>query len=621
MENSGLAIAIIGIAALLCQWAAWRARLPAILFLLLAGLALGPIGGWLDPDSLFGDLLFPLVSLAVAVILFEGSLTLSIRELGGLSTVVRRMITVAAPVTWAVVAVATHYLFGIGWDLSILFGALMVVTGPTVITPLLRTVRPSERVANVLRWEGIVIDPVGALLVVVVYEFIATHAQGAPFGHSLLLFLEIIVVGLAIGLAAGYLLGKILARQWLPEYLHNLATLSLVFIVFTFCNHLAHESGLLGVTVMGMWLGNQKEVRIHNILNFKENLTILFISGLFIILAARLPRDQLLGIFTLAPLLLLLVIQFVARPLSVALATLGSQLNWRERVVLGWIAPRGIVAAAVSALFALRLMEQGHPDAEWLLPLTFAVILGTVVFQSATARPLARALNAVEPEPRGVLILGANAVARTLGKALSEQKLPVMLCDSNWDNIRTARMAGLRTFYGNPTSEFANQRLDLTGIGNLLALSPLRELNVVACMHFRGEFGGEHVYTIRHTSENHKAEKHQVSDDLKGATLFAEQVTYAKLASLIGEGAEIRVTKLTDEFDFKAFQQRKSRGTLLLFEVTESGNLKPFVAGRETTPKSGSTLLSLAPAERSSASAPQSELPETPASPEPQLPG
>lgn len=595
MENTGLAIAIIGIAALACQWLAWRVRLPAILFLLLSGLALGPVAGWLAPDQLFGDLLFPLISLAVAVILFEGSLTLNFQELGSLSTVVRRMITVAAPITWAIIAVTTHYLFGLGWDISILFGALMVVTGPTVITPLLRSVRPTAKVANVLRWEGIIIDPIGALLVVVVYEFIATQAQAQAFGQSLLLFLEIILVGLVVGLGAGYALGKILARQWLPDYLHNLATLSLVFFVFTFCNHLAHESGLLGVTVMGMWLGNQRDIRIHNILNFKENLTILFISGLFIILAARLPQQQLYDIFNWTPLLLLLVVQFIARPVSVAMATLRSPLSWRERALLSWIAPRGIVAAAVSALFALRLTEQGHPGAEWLMPLTFTVILGTVIFQSATSRPLARALKAVEPEPRGALILGANAVARTLAKALKEQELPVIVSDSNWDNIRTARMAGLDTFYGNPTSEYASQRLELVGIGKLLALSPLRELNVIASMHFRNEFGADSVYTVRHTSEQHTTDKHQVADDLKGATLFAEDITYGTLASLIGEGAEIRATRLTEEYDFDAFQQKMDEGTLLLFAITGKGKLIPFTAGAKIEPEPGWKLLSLVP--------------------------
>ena len=591
MHDSAMAIAIIGIAALACQWGAWKARLPAILFLLIAGLMLGPGLGWINPDEIFGDLLFPLVSLAVAVILFEGSLTLNFQELGSTSKVVRRMITVAAPVTWLIVAITAHVLFDLSWPLSILFGALMVVTGPTVVTPLLRTVRPSEKVANILRWEGIIIDPIGALLVVVVYEFIVTQSAGAAFSQSLLLFLEIIVVGLAVGAAAGFALGKILVRRRLPEYLQNLATLSILFMVFTFCNHLAHESGLLGVTVMGMWLGNMRGVHIHNILNFKENLTILFISGLFIILAARLPMAQLIGIFTLSYLLLLLVIQFVARPISVALATLGSEIKIRERVLLGWIAPRGIVAAAVSALFALRLDESGVAGAELLVPLTFAVILGTVVFQSATSRPLAKLMGIVEPDPRGVLIQGANQVARRIGEALQQQDLPVLVCDSNWDNIRLARMAGLKTFYGNPVSEFATQRLELTGIGNLIALSPLRELNVIAGMHFRSEFGDTHIFSIRTNADSNKAEKHQVASTLKGAPLFSEDLTYAKLASLIGSGAEIRATRLTDEFTMDDF--RRQGGSQLLFAITDKGKLKPFIAGQSLEPGKGWVLLSL----------------------------
>ena len=601
MHDTALAIAVIGITALLCQWGAWKARLPAILFLLIAGLLLGPVTGLLSPDELFGDLLFPLVSLAVAVILFEGSLTLNFKELGNISTVVRRMITVAAPVTWLIVAIATHFLFNMSWELSILFGALMVVTGPTVVTPLLRTVRPSERVANILRWEGIVIDPIGALLVVVVFEFIVTQTQGEAFSHSLLLFLEIIIVGLAVGAAAGFALGKILIRRRLPEYLQNLATLSLLFMVFTFCNHLAHESGLLGVTVMGMWLGNMRGVHIHNILHFKENLTILFISGLFIILAARLPMDQLLSIVALAPLLLLLVIQFVARPIAVALATLGSTIKFRERILLSWIAPRGIVAAAVSALFALRLAEQGYPGAEMLVPLTFAVILGTVIFQSATSRPLAKLLGIVEPEPRGVLILGANSVARAMGKALQQQELPVLLSDSNWENIRAARMAGLKTFYGNPVSEFASQRLELTGIGNLLALSPLRELNVIAGMHFRNEFGIHRTFTVRTSADSNQSEKHQVSTQLKGTPLFQEGITYAKLASLIHSGAEIKATRLTEEFSFEHFR-RQDPEAIVLFGINERGKLKPYLADEAFKPATGWVILSLI----RSARAPQS---------------
>lgn len=592
MHDTALAIAVIGITALLCQWSAWLARLPAILFLLIAGLLLGPIGGILSPDDLFGELLFPLVSLAVAVILFEGSLTLNFKELGHISTVVHRMITVAAPITWCIVAITTHYLFNLNWEISVLFGALMVVTGPTVVTPLLRSVRPSERVANILRWEGIVIDPIGALLVVVVYEFIVSQSQGTAFSQSLLLFTEIIVVGLSVGAAAGYALGRILAGRRLPEYLQNLATLSLLFMVFAFCNHLAHESGLLGVTVMGMWLGNMRGVHIHNILNFKENLTILFISGLFIILAARLPLDQLLGIIAFGPLMLLLVIQFVARPVSVFVATLGTSINLRERIMLSWIAPRGIVAAAVSALFALRLTEQGFSDASVLVPLTFAVILGTVIFQSATARPLARMLGIVEPDPRGALILGANSVARRIALALQQQSLPVIVSDSNWENIRAARMAGLKTFYGNPVSEFADDRLDLTGIGNLLAISPLKELNVIASMHFRNEFGDQRVFAIRTSSDSNKTEKHQVASQLKGSSLFREDMTYSKLASLIHSGAEIKATRLTEAFTLDDLRQQDGNA-VFLFAITDKGKLKPFCDEEPVKAAEGWTILSL----------------------------
>lgn len=599
MHDTALAIAVIGITAFFCQWGAWKAKLPAILFLLLMGLLLGPITGILVPDDIFGDLFFPLVSLAVAVVLFEGSLTLNFQELGSLSSIVRRMIFIAAPVTWAIIAATTHYLFRLSWDISILFGALMVVTGPTVVTPLLRTVRPSARVASILKWEGIVIDPIGALLVVVVYEFIIAQNETIAFVPSSLLFLKTIGIGMVIGLFAGFVLGKILSKQLIPEYLHNLATLSFLFIVFTVCNHFAHESGLLGVTVMGMWLGNSKDVHIHNILNFKENLTILFISGLFIILAARLPYEQLMSIFTISTLILLAVIQFVARPISVVLATLRTEIPWKERALLGWIAPRGIVAAAVSALFALRLSEHGYAQAELLLTLTFAVILGTVVFQSATARVIASALGLIEPPARGILIVGANPIARKIALALKQQELPVILCDSNWENIRSARMAGLDTFFGSPVSEYANQRLELTGIGNLLALSPVREQNAIASMHYRIEFGANHIYYIRNSIEKNKSEKHRISSRLKGEPLFAEDMTFSKLSSLFGSGAEIRTTRLTDEFTMENFLESKDPDTVLLFAISENGRLKDCTADQAPTPQSGWVILSLASAVKS----------------------
>lgn len=380
-----LALGGIGLAALCSQWLAWRLRLPAILFLLLSGILAGPVLGVLDPGALFGHLLFPLTSLAVALILFEGSLTLQLSEWREIGSVVRRMVTLGALATWVVIALATHLLLGFSWELAVLFGSLTLVTGPTVIVPMLRVVRPRASVANILRWEGIVIDPIGALAAVVTFSFIVSRDQGG-WSQSLATFAGVIGCGTLLGVLGGWALGVVLRRHWLPEYLHNLAALAAVLGVFIASNLLVHESGLLAVTLMGMWLANMRGVDVKPILHFKENLSVLLISGLFILLAARLDLKALLALGP-ATLALLAVIQFIARPLNIGLSTLGSALGWRERALLAWIAPRGIVAAAVSAIFALRLQEHGDPNAQLLVPLTFLVIIGTVVLQSATARP------------------------------------------------------------------------------------------------------------------------------------------------------------------------------------------------------------------------------------------
>lgn len=585
-------IAMIAIVALASQWTAWLTKLPAILFLLLAGILLGPGLGILQPDAIFGDLLFPLISLSVAVILFEGSLTLRFDELKKLGSVVHRLVTVGALVSWCVVAVAVYFLFDVDWGIAVLLGALTVVTGPTVIVPLLRTVRPSAKVAGILRWEGIVIDPIGALFAVVVYEFIATASEGHALTHSVWLFCRVLFWGFCLGGLGGFVLGVLLKRHWLPEYLLNLATLTFVFAVFTFSNALAHESGLLAVTVMGMWLANTRGIHIEEILNFKENLTIVLISGLFIILAARIELTQLVSL-GLPVLLLLLVLQFVARPLSVLASTTGSSLSWQERLLLSWIAPRGIVAAAVSAIFALRLVEAGVPQAELLVPITFSIIIGTVLLQSLTARAIARALNVAESAPRGYLIVGANVVARTIAKTLKDMGYRVLLTDSSWDNIRVARMDGLDTFYGNPVSEYADRKLELVGIGRLLCLSPQRELNAVASMRYRSEFGKSELYSLRCIADKNATEKHQISSDHRGHILFSKAMDYGKLALWLSQGAEIRQTKLSESYSFQKYIEQGKGQVEPLFAISPKGRVHWFVENKALKLDAGWSVFSL----------------------------
>ena len=591
-EQTLIILASIGLIGVACQWLAWWLKLPAILFLLLAGIVAGPVTGFLNPDRVFGDLLFPMISLGVAIILFEGSLSLKLHEITGLAGVVRNLVSIGALVNGVIIAVATHWLVGFSWELAALFGAVVVVTGPTVIMPLLRTMRPTAKIASILRWEGIIIDPLGALLAVLVFEFIVSGQQH----NTLLTFAGTLLTGVALGVAGAYLLALILRYHLMPGYLINIATLMLVLGNFTLANVMEHEAGLLAVTVMGIILGNMKELPIKEVVDFKESLSTMMISILFIVLAARLEFTQLATLGT-GGLLLLAVILFVARPATVLLATAGSKLSWRERLLLGWVAPRGIVAAAVAALFSLRLGELGFPQAELLVPLTFLVIIGTVVLQSATARLLADFLGVSEPEPRGVLIVGANSVARAIAKALNDRGFRAMLADTNWDDISQARMDGLPTYFGNVVSEHADRNLDLVGIGRLLAMSRRPALNALACLRYRSEFGANHVYSLLTPDEKRATEKSAIGKEYACTRLFGDDITLVKLASLLSKGAEIRVTHLTESFTFEAYMEKYQGKAIPLFALNPKGHLRVFTPHSELRPLPEWNIIGLLPAE------------------------
>jgi len=577
-ENLMLAIAVIGILGSLAQWLAWWLKLPSILLLLLLGIVLGkPVTGLIDPDLLFGDLLFPMVSLAVSVILFEGALTLNFSQIRGLESVVRRMVTIGMLVTWMTIALATHWLLDLPWVMSLLFGSLVVVTGPTVIVPMLRILKLNKKVANVLRWEGIVIDPLGALLAVLVFNFIISSNDGAAGLLEVALdFGWILLVGGVLGAVAGAFMGLVLRRHWLPGYLHNVFTLTLVFAVFAVSDVLAHESGLLTVTVMGMWLANSKNTPIEDILNFKESLTVLLISGLFIILAARLDLQQFLQIGWWS-IVLFLVIQFVARPLKILVSTWGSDLTIQEKIVLSWIAPRGIVAAAVSALFALKLEQQGYAEADLLVSLTFMVIIGTVVFQSATAGFLANKLGVANSESKGILMVGSNPVAIAIAEVLNKHGFDCLLSDSHWRYIKDARMKDIKTYYGNVVSEHADHHLDLIGMGKLMAVSMNNDLNLLAAARYKNEFGVANIFMLSHEDKNKDDSKHTVSKEGKARHLFAKDVTYAKLASLLAQGAQIKTTLLTEEFGHEAYLAQHGKNVIPMFGISPDGkNLRVF---------------------------------------------
>lgn len=586
------------------QWLAWRLRLPSILLLITFGVVIGPLlkvmnpgGFWLDPDQLFGDLLLPCVSLAVAVILFEGSMNLRLADLREIGWPLGSLLTVGVAIAWALITVTARYVLAFDWPMSVLIGALLTVTGPTVIGPLLRHIRPLGRVGPIARWEGVVIDPIGAVLAVLVFEALFVHGTtdiGVAWQIGALGMLKTMLIGVVVGSLVAQALLFVLRRHAVPDHLHSPVALMLVLAAFAASNMMLEESGLVTVTVMGLVLANQKRVTVKHILRFKENLTVLLISTLFIILSARLNFDGIAMLSWRGPLFVAVLIVFV-RPASIFLATMGTGLSFKERAFLSWLAPRGIVAAAVASVFALHLSESHGGDGsagQQFIAATFLVIAGTVIVYGLTAGNVARRLGLSVPNPQGVLLASAHPAARAIAAALQSLKIPVQLVDTNPDNIRMARMEGLPTLYANVLSETTVEELDLGGIGRIMALTPNDEINSLAAEHFSELFGKSQVYRLppRHV----KSERSEVAHELIfGRTLFGNEATHHYLDKRFEDGAVVKATRLSEEFAWPQFREQYGDDAIVLFTLDDAGQLLISTTDAPLKPAPGETVIAL----------------------------
>lgn len=575
------------------QWLAWRTKLPAILLLLIAGLVVGPVTGLLDPDLLMGHLLTPFISISVGIILFEGGLSLRFSELRNIGGAVIKLVSVGVLVTLIIVSFSAYYLFDMGIQLSILLGAILVVTGPTVIIPLLRQVRPTGQVSNVLKWEGIIIDPIGAMLAVLVFEVIF-NTSGVSEATSLAIgsISKTVFFGTIVGIAGAGVIYILLKRYMLPDFLQNPVTLMTVIIAFGVSDMLQHESGLWATTVMGIALANQKSARIHHIVEFKENLRVLLLSALFILLASRVELADLIYHLNVNVVAFLIVLIFIARPLSVYLSTMGSQLNWREKFFMSWMAPRGVVAASIASLFAIELVKGGYEQAGQLVPIVFIIIISTVAIYGLTANRVARWLDVAKPVPRGFLIIGAHKWAREIGIALKEQGFKVVLADTNWANMNKARRDGLETYYGNILAEHAVDNMNMDGIGKLLALTPNDEVNSLAVIRFSEFFGTSRVFQLISTAQTTNKDR-EVPDKLSGRLLFGEEINHEVFSQRVNEGARIKVLDVDEDLAQKKTEEILADETIPLFLINQSREAIPYTVDNKPTPQSGDKILYL----------------------------
>jgi len=596
-------VPLLGITA---QWLAWRLRLPSILLLLTFGVLLGM---FLPPDEVFqkamgesllnaDHILFPVVSLSVAVILLEGGLTLRLKELKESGGVVLRLCTIGALVSWVLTAVAAHYILGFAVPIATLIGAILVVTGPTVIAPLLRHIQPSRRIGSIVKWEGIVIDPIGAVLAVLVFDVITSHheASAAMIVWSLA---KTILIGGAAGLITGLVLATSIRRFWIPDFLQGALVLTVALASFVVSNHMQSESGLVTVTVLGVYLANQKGVSLEHVAEFKEHLVVLLIASLFIVLGSRVELAQVwaLGLPALAFVGVMIV---VVRPLAVLAASIGSTINWRERAFLSFLAPRGIVAAAVASIFAIEAASHlSQPilkeQASQMAPVAFVVIFGTVLVYGLLAGPVARLLGLADPNPQGVLIAGAGPLARSIGKALHENDVLVMLVDTNFRHVTAARMEGMKAVCASILSEHAAEDLDLGGIGRLMAITPNDTVNALAVRVFKHHFGRQNVLQLA-SVEGGAGPREAVGHHLKGRILFEEGLTFERLTGLLGAQAtsQIKTTPLSESFTYEDYRERYT-DAIELFALNEAGVLRIVATDEEFEPQENESIVSIIP--------------------------
>ncbi|MEP5936882.1 MAG: sodium:proton antiporter [Erythrobacter sp.] len=594
MESQALTIALIGILGIGAQWIAWRTGWPAIVLMLFAGFMAGPVTGLIDPEMAFGDLLDPMIGLGVALILFEGGLSLDLRELRHSGQAVWRLATIGVLVGWALGSMAGFYIAGLVWPVAILFGGILVVTGPTVVLPLLRQSNVQTRPGSILKWESIVNDPTGALCAVIAYEYFRKVAESP--GASLVEVVPPLIIAAILAGLIGYVAARVIAflfpRGAVPEYLKVPVLFTVVIGVFVISNKIEHEAGLVAVTVMGIALANMNVSSLRSIHPFKENVAVILVSGIFILLSASLEFSD-LDYFNWRFGLFLLALLFLVRPLTVLISLLGSSIPWNERLFVAWIAPRGIVLVAISGLFALRLADLGYGDGNVLIGLSFAVVFATIVAHGFTIDLAAKLLKVKGASRPGLLIIGSTPWTIALAKEMQALATPVMIVDSSWQRLGAARREGLPCYHGEILNEATEHNLDLTPFHVLVAATDNEAYNALVCNEFAHEIGRDSVYQLGENVD--EDDRHSLPASIRGRALFESGLGVSDVNDRASQGWVFRKTKLSDEFDFDDAQERLPESANMLLLIRASGRLRFFTHAARPEPRAGDTIISYIP--------------------------
>jgi transporter, CPA2 family len=594
--SATLAVSLIIFLGVFSQWLAWKISKPAIVIMSLAGLIVGPFLNIIVPSQVLGDSIYKsIISISVALILFEGSLSLDFKEITDTKMTIKRIVVFGALISWILGSLSAYFLAGLSITTSLVIGALLIVTGPTVIIALLRQAKLDSKVSTILKWEGILVDPMGAILAVLSFEAAEVFASSSVSPGILVKFGIGVLIAVAIGGLVGIGTGRALQKNYFPEYLKSAIVLCLVLGTFSLSESITHETGLLAVTVMGVILANMHISSIEQVKHFNENISILLTSSVFVMLTSSLSRSILVDIFQLKIILFVLSMLFIVRPLSIWLSTIGTDLNIREKTLIGWIAPRGIVALTVTGYFSNLLVEEGHQDAELLLALTFALVIVTVIAHGFSIQPLAKKLGLAHDGKPGLVIVGSNPFSVALAKFLKDWDVPSLIVDYSGKNLENVINTDIETYQGEILYEVANYNLDLVIYKKMLLNTPIPLYNILVSNEFVSRF--EHTSSI--CIINVLGDK--VRSDFKelqkiGVPRLGDyRATYLSLIRLVEDGYDFAATQITEELTEEEYYRLMDYRRINIFTMTESGDIEFFTTEHKPRISSGDYIVSLTP--------------------------
>lgn len=574
---AGLGLAMV--LAVGCQLIAARLHLPAIVLLLPVGFIAGAITNDVNPTYLFGSTFQPLVSVGVALILFEAGLRLR-RTGAGLGSVVARLVSIGVLLTLVGIMVAAKLIFGLNWGVCLMLGAILVVSGPTVVMPLLAFVRPTRSVRLVLKWEGTLIDPIGALLGVAAFTAVKAGAGGSKPFH-----LGELVGSLAVGTAVGVLGAAVLwlllrELQTTQPQMSIPAALMCVIGALVAADLIREDSGFVAAAIMGAALANQKKLDVSGVLAFQGTIVTLLIGLLFILISASVTPSEVKSVLG-ESIALIAIMVFVLRPLVVVLSTIGSKLNWRERAFVAWMAPRGIVAAATASAFGLELTHAGVAGANKILPIAFMVIFGTVVIYGLTGVPVARLLGVAGKKAPTVMVVGGNPAVLAISRTLKAAGAEVRIWTSDPAEQTAVREAGLETGSTGISRDLETREAVLEEVDKALFMTDSDDFNALAAYELRGELGTDRVFRLAPAHGLLDIEP----DSADGGILFNEDLTYRELSRRLEAGARVE--------ELPASSASSANGATALFALGAEGDLRVITDGAEPELESGDRLICL----------------------------